>query len=217
MTSPLPGGAPRTCLVAGIDPGAHTGLVVLEIQTTPMPIEQLIDRVVWRATCQLHPITRKALRAEQLSVLMFERLRDRLRRWGVVEVAIEEPSDARDQWRAASPGTSFGVGRAFERCILAATYAGCTVHAYRVREWMPKTRTGNLQHNQKRDVTLAQLDALSREIRRRPLAGEPLRVTHVARAALERLSEDELMALGVLRYHLARQAPLPLLASAATR
>jgi hypothetical protein len=215
MTSPLPAARPRTCLVAGIDPGAHSGLVALEIPTRPMPFDQLEAHIQWRGACQLNPITRKAMRPEQLSILVFERLRDRLQRWGVVDVAIEEPSDAMDKWSQGGVGVSFALGRAYERALLAATYAGCRVFPYQVREWMPKATTRNKRggmttHTQASDETANQMDVWSRQLRRPAQEGEGPYALSVARAALDRLSKDELMALGVLRYHLARQAPLPL-------
>jgi hypothetical protein len=204
--------------VAGIDPASTTGMVCLLVDP-----ERPADRATWRWVdgVVIRPTGRAALTGAENKLALYDRCRAQLLSWGVVSVAIERPADALRGWnaqgqRGQQTGTAFAIGECYGMIAAAAWAAGCHVQDYAVsaraaneakrqRErvgWMPRVTTGRLSHTQGREVTLAQLHALSVELRQRPANGVlPGRAPAV-------LDENIRMALGVVQFHLTRHPPL---------
>lgn len=208
--------------IAGIDPGTKTGVVVIELPSCSRDI----NLAAWLGSFSISGMaeTQSRSRAEG-HVILFERIRDQLALLGVREAVIECPVDALPSWGGASgkksnPATLFSLGANYGLCLAAARAAGVhRVMAYRVKHtkehagWMPNVtetvpnRRGGLTtvtHVQKRDVTIAQLRTQIATIGTQYRGGVQVGIT--PDPAL--LGEDEVMAYGVLAYHL-RRTPLP--------
>lgn len=195
--------------VAGIDPGSSTGVVVVQLR----PGSRSIETAGWVGSCLAHPAaeTKSRTKAEGHARL-FERLTAYLRGLDVEEVAIECPVDALPSWGASrgvksNPATLFSLGSSYGMCLAAASAAGVRrIKSYRVRTtrknegWMPMVGG----HPQRRDATLDELRSLCSRLFPEDVYENGIRTSSAARD----LGEDQLMAFGVLRYHL-RRTPLP--------
>lgn len=192
-----------TARVVGIDPGAHTGLVCVDV-----PIANLdLTRGRWIGASTLTAsVSRKLTDAEQDATLWL-RIFDQLVAWAPVAlVVLEEPSDVSGAWvgkgrrngRGAGTGTAFALGRAYG-LALAAAKSALHVDA-RIVSYPVTTRRGKalgwMQGRNRtitpREQTMFNMAALART----------LGATHeqlCTAAGAQR--EDVLMALGVLRFH----------------
>lgn len=204
--------------MAGIDPGGKTGVVVLEL---PIQSRDLAS-AAWVGSFSISGLgeTKTRSKAEGVAQL-YARVRDCLARHEVRELAIECPVDALPTWggRKNNPSTLFSLGANYGLCLAAAHAAGVQrIRSYRVSTtkkhagWMPMVREPSrknpnrmVTHVQRRDVTLQQLRAKVAPMRERA-AAPAFGVRR--RSAIAPMTEDELMAFGVLEYHL-RRSPLP--------
>jgi hypothetical protein len=190
-------------------------LMVPALNTADLPAAR------WIGSVQLRPENRAAFTDAENDARLYAKTRAQLLAWGVEHVALEEPWD-NVPVRLQTQGTAFGIGKNYGLMLAAAASVGARAMAYPVTSrdpdprkkagrsvsgwtgWMPtwrKTGKGALLV-QDRNITLDQLDTLSRALRMRPADGR-LVATH--ERDLQKLSEDERMALGVLRFHLSRQ------------
>lgn len=210
--------APRFYRVAGIDPGARAGLVCLLV---PAANDAPLSAARWIGSVQLRPESRTGFTDAENDARLFAKTRAQLLTWGVEHVALEEPWD-NVPVRLQTQGTAFGIGKNYGLMLAAAHSVGARAMSYPVTSrdanprkssgrsvkgwtgWMPTWRKDNrgMLMVQDRTITLADLDTLSRALRMRPANGIMLAAQP---RALPLLSEDERMALGVLRFHLTRQ------------
>lgn len=200
--------------IAGIDPGAKTGVVILEL---PNRVRDL-DRAHWLGSFSLSGSAQSGTRTKaEAAAVLFTEVLDVLSQHNVEEIAIECPIDALPSWgrntrMKGAPqlnrATLFGSG-AHYGLVLGACRACPTVRkitSYHVTTttkhegWMPMVTNGRLKHAQKRDVTMQQL----RDELLRLFGGQGSRSADDVP-----LSEDELMAFGVLRYHVAKTPSPP--------
>lgn len=200
--------------VAGIDPGSSTGVVILQLPQEA----RVLDRAVWVASRHLTGMgeTRARTKAEGNAEL-FVRLRSYLETHGITEVAIECPIDALPTWGLGSRRggrvhvkreTMFGSGAHYGLCLAAARACPSVkrINSYYVTTtkkhagWMPSDRG----RTQARELTMAQLRSVMQRIPTITRAGRV-----ASRTAIDALSEDEIMAFGVLSYHLRRTPSIP--------
>lgn len=214
MSAPAPTPPQSDLVIAGIDPGSKSGVVILELPNR----QRDLDRARWLGSFLLSGSAQTNSRTKaEASAVLFSEVLDVLTQQRVEEVAIECPIDALPSWGAATGrmkgaqgprlnrATLFGSGAHYGLCLAAARACPSVrkITSYYVTTttkhegWMPMVKSGRLRHPQKRTITLQQL----RDELRRLFAG-PDRSGDVP------LGEDELMAFGVLAYHL-RKTPTP--------
>jgi hypothetical protein len=194
--------------VAGVDPGATTGLVALAVDST-RPHD--VERARWIGSTSIDAGSSTKLTRAAVHARLFDRARNQFLQWGVVSVALEEPLDAMPKWsgRGERRETMFGLGRYYGLVLAAAQACRASVASYPVTTdpskgrvgWMPTHPGGankRLTMTAPREQTLDTLHQFSLALRARPHNG--LAITNPPR-----LPDDELMALGVLLYHLTRQ------------
>jgi hypothetical protein len=210
--------------IAGIDPGSQSGVVIVELPAR----SRVINLAAWVGSFLVHGMseTMRRSRAEGQAAL-FDRVRDVLRANGVREVVIEWPIDALPVWggasrvkgRTSSPATLFSIGMSYGICVAAARSVASVqrIESYRVKPtrehagWMPlvtRPQRSNpnkrVTHVMPRDELLGRLRSELSMYKPRLRGGMLIGETPNVRA----LSEDELMAYGVLKYHLSR-TPTP--------
>lgn len=222
---------PRIYRFAGIDPGAYTGLVALSVRAhAGKPLTRVIsadaDSVRWIGAARVHAGAQQHYTdAENEARTYYTRVRAQLLAWRVTHVALEEPWD-NVPVRLQEQGTAFTLGARYGLALAAAHSIGARCMSYPVTSapakvftsdkrstrtrparvgWMPQVRGGKRNHllmTQDRTITLRQQDDASRVLRLRPDDGM-LQYTNMR--DMPTLSEDELMALGVLSFHLTHQ------------
>jgi hypothetical protein len=209
--------------VAGIDPGATTGLVVLLVPDANEPAHAgPMNGARWLDSRAISIPNSKHRSASENDAALFTVIREWLRHWSVQHVVLEEPWDAVPQ-RLQSRGTAFGLGKAYGLALAAAWDVKARCASYPVTSadermsrgakrqrliaprvgWMPtfRSKSGAL-FVQRREITLNALHELSCELRRRsPASG-------IIPRDVPMLGEDERMALGVLQFHLSRKPTL---------
>lgn len=205
MSAPTP---PASSLViAGIDPGSKSGVVILELPNR----QRDLNRARWLGSFVLSGSAQTNSRTKaEAGAVLFSEVCDVLTQYHVDEVAIECPIDALPSWGQhtrmngaprLNRATLFGSGAHYGLCLAAARACPSVrkIMSYHVTTtkkhegWMPTVKG----RPQKRTITLQQL----RDELRLRFAG-PERSDNVP------LVEDELMAFGVLAYHL-RKTPTP--------
>lgn len=205
-------------IVIGIDPAAEAGLVALSVDRHHMADDtrwRWVDCVVVKKSTRTH-----ATKAEN-ELVLFRQAVPWMQQHEPAHIAIERPSDV-GKWasgqgqKGQGTGTAFGMGSAYGLMLAACAYVHCRVFDYPVTSrkenpaknkkaragWMPQMRGGahgQLTHVQRRDLLLNDLHAAATQLRQRPHDG----ILRPDRG--ERLNENVLMALGVLRFHLSRQ------------
>lgn len=222
----------RPLRVAGIDPGAHTALVCVDVPwRVPAPggvpvVDTNPRNWAWLGAREVRVSAAKSRTDAERDATLFVRAHEQLSAWRPDVVVLEEPADAIGKWvgaagrqgSAARGGTrtAFALGRAYGLALAAARLA---VGAGRVVSY-PVTTTkrgrargilGWMQGTQgkptPRKVTLDTVYALLRD----DLAVDP----RVLLLPSGEHREDVLCAFGVLCYHLrecrdgALLAPIP--------
>jgi Holliday junction resolvasome RuvABC endonuclease subunit len=211
-------------IVAGIDPGATSGLVALAVDPNA-PNDS--ERWRWVGSAVISKASSTKRTRVMNTLALYHRAHELLKEWRARHVAIERPADM-GGWvgvrggqgqRGQSTGTAFAIGECYGMLAVAAHTAGCKVHDYPVTSrkanpsrnkpervgWMPTVRggrTGNLTHVMPREELLAQLHLATLPLRERPHNGV------LARDRATVLDENVRMAFGVLRFHLSRQYSL---------
>lgn len=203
----------RRVTVVGIDPAATTGLVALSVDAARMGNDEAwrwVDHAAVSKSTRTH-----ATRAEN-TLAMLRLTVPFLTLWAPYHVAIERPADigvwiksrGGQKQRGQSTGTAFALGEAYGVLLGACASFQCRVFDYPVTSrkarpgkpervgWMPQRSPGFAMS---RDALLDQLHRLSVTLRAHPQNGM------LGPGRTERLDENILMALGVLRFHLSRQ------------
>lgn len=218
--APKPAPGPHYTVV-GIDPGSTTGLVALRIAGHK---SRPLDTARWQGNAALATAHRLHRSDAENRAALFVRVRDWLNVYAPAHVVIEEPSDATPRWNrqggesgAAATGTLFLLGAHFG-LVLAAAQSCISlprIYTYQVQGskrkgkegWMPRGQGGRPM---RRDLLLGALRTEARQHFYRPLDGV-LPAPPKDRNTLDAtsvLSDHELMAYGVLCYHLRRQPTL---------
>lgn len=197
----------------GIDPAARTGMILVNIPAGAWrhgePIDpsrlELLDNETVSSVAKTTVMGATMTNAER-DATMFPRLLNILRSWQPDMVVIEEPAD---QGFGSGRGVMFAIGKmygialaAVEACktninVDMVSYLVAGWNAKRNREarpgWMPKTKNKRgLWHTMEHD----DVEAIFREA--------AARMTD-RRRVKNRLSEHEIMAFGVLCFHLSRK------------
>jgi hypothetical protein len=186
----------------GVDPGARTGLVCVEL--TPDLLGALditrpsSARLVGAVRISASASTK--LTAAEQDATLYRRVLAQLDVWRPAIVALEEPLDATRGWqnagrragRAENTGTTFALGRAYGLALAAASCSTATsIASYPFTTSRKLARYGWMQGRAPlptaRALTLARMRALAMQIG--------------GREASLAMTEDELMALGVLSFH----------------
>jgi hypothetical protein len=188
----------------GVDPGANTGLVCVDVEKVERRIGSA-GNVRWVHSARIHPGQRQDDTHAENDARVFSRMAVELERLvgvagalGVKCIAVlEEPYTQTGSWKGAATegrqtGTLFSLGKYYGLAL-----AACTIHCGRVYSHPPTNdrrgqRTGWMQGSgriQKRELTLLALRGLAKQCG----CTDPMG-----------LSEDEVMAFGVLKFHLDR-------------
>lgn len=205
----------------GIDPGASTGIACI---TLPDQSRDL-SRAIWSGSFS---VARKSERVGEThaesQIRHFQAIYESISAIAPHIVIIEEPADAmvggwnKGKGDAGVQGrqTAFGVGAAYALALAAASCAApdARIFSYlvagsKVREgWMPKVRSRNLLHTMKHEqlAHMLALDAVRnlkaperlRELSQEQVVDNQGKVIKPAKFKYD----DELMAYGVLRYHI---------------
>ncbi|MHB1065707.1 MAG: RuvC family protein [Georgenia sp.] len=202
-TPPIPPVAPGpTVRVVGIDPGASTGLVCVEVLVGARGPD--MERARWVGHAVVHPSASKRLTEPERKAALAERIVAQLREWAPGVVVLEEPVDATAAWASGgrrvgagrSGFTSFGLGSHYGLAVMAARIAApdARLHAYPVNNHRgrPGWMQGGASRPQSRERTMERL---------RPMAW--------AMGCADEPGEDVLMSFGVLTYHLTFHAEIP--------
>lgn len=181
-------------IAVGVDPGAHTGLLALEL-----PDPRRINLARWLASTVLRPSARADLTAPESDGELHERIYGWLRTWRPNLVVLEEPADAMISWRGHAKqrrGTAFRLGAYYGLAVIAACRTGARVQAYPVQNRKAESRPGWMQ-GRKAAAVLPACVALGRHLR---APAETFTLTPKGEYRFEHV----FMALGVLAFHLAQ-------------
>lgn len=196
--------------MVGLDPGATTGLVALEV---PESLQLLTAR--WIQHREVRPSSSAGFLAAGRDVDFHRRLLQALTELRPHVLVLEEPFDAQVTWRGYGKqqrGTAFRVGAAYGLAIAAAAHVGPplpAVYSYPVRDqkgikeaparkgWMSGIAGGN------RDKAIGGVVALARHL------SAPTSLFEVNGKG-EYRHQDCLMALGVLAFHCGQHRPTSL-------
>lgn len=174
-------------VVVGIDPGSNTGMVGVVVDKH-LTIMQLLGAV------SLAPTESKKLTHPERDLHLAQSISARLTEWRPLHVALEEPADARIVWRGRTHqrrdtafrlGLYYGMALAAIPMAVAAGVPPLFVQSYPVGLY--RGQQGWMM-GKNRDLLLNVSDAMMRRI--------PIGPTKETR------TEHELMAFGVLLYHL---------------
>lgn len=192
-------------VVAGIDTGQHLGVVFLLIDRMPEAQAPLRRQVRWVASRVVHQVTRETLTRVENDALTQAKVAEALRPHGPRLVVLEDPIDARPTWQRAKAGrtpderfnllrakgedrrgeggeTRFRQGVLYMAAVTAAAEVGARLASYPVRG--RKGEPGWQSRRTREQILLA----TRHDVRN---WGGP-----------SDLEDHELMALGVLTYHL---------------
>lgn len=194
-----PSGPPPMLRCVGIDPGGTSGLACVDVPYGARRPD--LARLVWIGHAVVRASASKLLSPAEQRAALGARVAYQLDNvWRPNVVVLEEPADARVGWEnstrrvsrtgGAGGATLFGLGAHFGLALAAATQWGHErrVYSYPVNNY--RGRPGWMQAGaarpQSREATMARLRLVAR-----------------AAGCTESLTEDVLMALGVVYYHLA--------------
>jgi hypothetical protein len=186
----------------GIDPGKNLGVVCVDVFNVERRIGS-VPSIRWVGTTRIHPGSRSEDTPAENEGRLFSRLCMQFDEWqkyipGGTEdlrAVLEEPYTHGAQWhgeRAQAHGTSFGLGKYYGLALAACTFKCVRVYSHPPTNDAKRQRTGWMQGSgriQKRELTLLALRGLIRQCG----CQDP-----------NALSEDEVMAFGVLKFHLDR-------------
>lgn len=222
MTGPRPIAAPPRApdpnawtIYAGVDPGAHTGLVCVAM---PDGGTRIHDARYIGSACVEAGTSTKDHKAN-VRARLFHKVRDQLGRWRVDVAVFEEPWDALPVFgaakkglkgRGASRGTLFSLGASFGLALAAAAdlpwpVAIITHPVTTESNPRKKPRLGWMQRRNGRcpphEQTANESAHVFRELRQRPHNG----VLPTAAELAAEIDDNILMALGVLNFELDRR------------
>jgi hypothetical protein len=176
-----------------VDPGStNTGLVCLRTEVVPRSIGVQRD-TRWLGSARLHPSEGKELTRAESDATLARKFLAQIQEWqpptGKLNVVLEEPYDGMDKWSGNARGTAFGTGRAYGLLLAAARLSPYVDRIYSYPVTNHKGVSGWMQAGggpiPARELTISRMQALAKSL-------------HVP----DTLSIDELMALGVLNFHL---------------
>lgn len=210
---------PPYAVWVGIDPGGTVGLAAIVVPMTG-PHAHDIDRAKLIGTAQVSASTSAKYTRATARATMLVRVRKQLVQWNATHVVLEEPSTQTNSWKNAkgegrATGTLFFLGAHFGLCLGAAV----TV-PWPARVWSYPPTTSKRARNSpdaspetlgwmqarapcptRKDDTLDRMGTLLRQLRQRPANGVLPTKADLATS----VTEHELMALGVLNFHLLRE------------
>lgn len=189
----------------GVDPGANTGLVCVDVVKLPRLIGNQLG-ISWVGNARIHPGQRAEDTHAENDGRVYSSTCVQLGSWqgstGGVSLppliaVLEEPYTQTGSWKGAATegrqtGTLFSLGKYYGLALAACTHMCDRVFSHPPTNDRRGQRTGWMQGSgriQKRELTLLAL---------RGLATQCLCPNAAA------LSEDEVMAFGVLKFHLDR-------------
>lgn len=176
--------------IVGGDPGGTAGLVCVDV-----PVTLDISRATWVGSISLGTSNLDRLTPAERDGVFFRKMVAAFALWGPRHCALEEPLDGASFWKGKADkrgheqrGTQFRIGAAYALMVAAAEMQGTVEHiaSYPVQKygarqgWMPKVK--------------------GRGSRARALEMSTL-AARAIKAPVSELSEHELMALGVVAYH----------------
>jgi hypothetical protein len=189
----------------GVDPGANLGIVCVDVRKQPRLIGYALD-ITWMGSFRLHPSQSQNRTHAENDAALFDRVVSTLQRWREdstrtqplpLIAVLEEPYTQTASWKGAKgegrqTGTLFSLGKYYGLAL-----AACRNECHRIHSHPPTNdrrgqRTGWMQGSgriQKRELTLLALRGLAKQCG----CQDP-----------DALSEDEVMAFGVLKFHLDR-------------
>lgn len=210
-------GVPMVKRWAGIDPGTDVGLVGVAVPARGAWAHHTEHaRLIGYARVTASSSKSYTRAGRRGSMLL--RVRERLIEWRVTDIVLEEPSTHTNSWaksdggRTVATGTLFGLGAHFGLCLGAAitmpwetrvwSYPPTTSKKARAATETDYERLGWMQARAPKPTqkakTLKDMRHIFDGIFDRPADG-------VFRAMDREPSEHELMALGVLNFHLMRE------------
>jgi hypothetical protein len=202
----------------GIDPGATVGLCALVVPNDG-PHACDIDHAKLLGARSITATSSQKFTSAGRRATMLTRVRAQLIDWQITDAVLEEPSTQTNSWQAAKgegrqTGSLFFLGAHYGLCL-----GAVATMPWPVRVWAyPTTTSKKARNDPESDDRLGwmqaraprptrkqdTLDAMARELRKlkgRPANGVLPSIGELARVHVE----HELMALGVLRFHLLRE------------
>lgn len=175
-------------IVVGVDPGAETGLVALDVP----PSRQVADSL-WLGHAVFRSTEKQGLSHPERDANLYDRLVEWFRHWQADVVVFEEPVDAATIWRGhrfQQRGTAFRLG-AFYGLVVAAARQGSPSYV-RLASYPVTNHNGRpgWMRGKKHDTILSNMQA----------------VAQLIRPDLDP-AEHVLMALGVVTHHLSQVTP----------
>lgn len=202
---------------AGIDPGSDVGLVGLLVPAHGAHAHSAEHARLIGYSKVTASSSRSYTRAGRRGSMLL-RVRERLIEWRITDIVLEEPSTHTNSWaksdggRSVATGTLFGLGAHFGLCLGAAvtmpwetrvwSYPPTTSKKARTAAVTDYERLGWMQARApkptRQATTLENMQKLFDGLYERPADG-------MFRTMERTPSEHELMALGVLNFHLMRE------------
>lgn len=188
----------------GVDPGANLGIVCVDVREQARLIGSRLE-IRWAGSFRLHPSNSQKRTHAENDAALFDRTVRQLQYWrespplppqSLVAV-LEEPYTQTASWKGAKgegrqTGTLFSLGKYYGLALAACVSECRRVYSHPPTNDRRQQRTGWMQGSgriQKRELTLLALRGLARQCG----CMDP-----------DALSEDEVMAFGVLKFHLDR-------------
>lgn len=203
----------------GVDPGANLGIICIDV---PLDADggfargnmrPNLQKTRWVDSLVIHASDKKLLTPAEKQLTVFDKVRAFVQRMfadnnrqGLQMIGVlEEPYDYRASWKGKrgggegdatqegrQAGSSFGVGRSYGLALAALGTGGYCgrIHSYPVTNDRVQRRMGWMQGHgriQSRKLVLLAMRGLAKQ---------------AGCTKSDELSEDELMAFGVVRYHI---------------
>jgi hypothetical protein len=190
----------------GVDPGANLGIVCVDVHEQARLIGSRLE-IRWAGSFRLHPSNSQKRTHAENDAHLFDRVQGQLVSWRVgfdrastprpMVAVLEEPYTQTASWKGAKgegrqTGTLFSLGKYYGLALAACSTLCGRVYSHPPTNDRRGQRTGWMQGSgriQKRELTLLALRGLARQCG----CMDP-----------DALSEDEVMAFGVLKFHLDR-------------
>lgn len=181
-------------LILGVDPGASTGLVLVDLPRFP-----LLDggRIVKHTVVRRPGKSKKNPTEAARDVAFFWLLEGSVYDWPDAAVTvIERPADQTGFGKLQARGTAFALGSAYAIVLCALTYPETEIVSYPVLDFHgePGWMQGRGASARRREQTLAYVQQM--------LASQTLKATDL----LVDWTEHELMALCLIAFHCSREA-----------
>lgn len=184
--------------IFSIDPGSHTGYVVVDFELAP-GLDVNRARLVDSGIIYPSRTNREESEAER-DILLIGKIAEKISEFRPSTVVLEEPVDAAMYWGKGreAGGVNKGIGMGRGTLFRLGVYYGLALAAVKIAGHADaisypvqgtKTRAGWMGRGARRANVLREMTYLYAK-----LSGTPI-------ATLKKVSDHELMALGVLNYH----------------